>query len=50
MLAMLADADALGSLAGDRRAAVWQSLSQDTSPGRQPLLETWKMTKRFPMN
>jgi error-prone DNA polymerase len=38
-LATLADADALGSLAGDRRAAVWQSLSQASSPGGQPLLE-----------
>ncbi len=36
-LAILADADALASLAGDRRAAVWHSLSQDDSPGRQPL-------------
>ncbi len=39
VLAILADADALGSLAGDRRAAIWQSLSQDTAAGRQPLLD-----------
>ncbi len=38
-LAILADADALGSIAGDRRAAVWHSLSRDANPGRQPLLE-----------
>jgi error-prone DNA polymerase len=38
-LAILADADALGSLAGDRRAAIWQSLSQNTTAGRQPLLD-----------
>jgi error-prone DNA polymerase len=38
-LAMLADADALGSLAGDRRAAVWHSLSHDHSPGHQPLFQ-----------
>lgn len=39
VLAILADADALGSLAGDRRAAIWQSLSQNTTAGRQPLLD-----------
>ena len=38
-MATLADADALGSLAGDRRAAVWHSLSQEKSPGGQPLFE-----------
>ncbi len=38
-LATLADADALGSLAGDRRAAVWHSLSRDHSPGHQPLFQ-----------
>ena len=38
-LAILADADALASLSGDRRAAVWQSLGQDKSPGSTPLLE-----------
>lgn len=36
-LAMLADADALGSLSGDRRAAIWHSLGQDEKPGSQPL-------------
>ena len=39
-LATLADADALASLAGDRRAAVWHSLSQEAEPGHQPLLES----------
>ncbi len=39
MLATLADADALGSISGDRRAAVWLSLGQETCPGDQPLLE-----------
>jgi error-prone DNA polymerase len=39
-LATLADADALGSLAGNRRAAVWHSLSQEVSPGGQPLFES----------
>jgi error-prone DNA polymerase len=38
-LAILADADALGSIAGDRRAAVWHSLSRDANPGSHPLLE-----------
>ncbi len=37
--AVLADADALASLAGDRRAAVWQSLGQDQTPGTTPLLD-----------
>ncbi|QDT08665.1 error-prone DNA polymerase [Planctomycetes bacterium K23_9] len=38
-IATLADADALGSLASDRRAAVWQSLAQEQSPGCTPLLD-----------
>lgn len=38
-LATLADADALNSLAGDRRAAVWHSLSRDHRPGNQPLFQ-----------
>jgi error-prone DNA polymerase len=33
----LADADALGSLSGDRRAAIWHSLAQEENPGSQPL-------------
>ncbi|MDA8746359.1 error-prone DNA polymerase, partial [Rubripirellula amarantea] len=37
VLAILADADALGSLAGDRRAAVWQSLGREEDPNSQPL-------------
>jgi error-prone DNA polymerase len=36
-LAILADADALGSLAGDRRAAVWHSLGHQAKPIDQPL-------------
>jgi error-prone DNA polymerase len=36
-LAMFADADALGSLSEDRRAAIWHSLGQDEKPGSQPL-------------
>lgn len=39
VLATLADADALASIAGDRRAAIWHSLSQEKSPGGQPLFE-----------
>ena len=39
VLATLADADALGSLAGDRRAAVWQSLGRNEAPDRQPLFD-----------
>jgi len=37
-MATLADADAFSSIAGDRRAAVWQSLAQEKHPGGQPLL------------
>ena len=37
-ISILADADALKSLASDRRAAVWQSLAQEQSPGNMPLL------------
>jgi error-prone DNA polymerase len=40
VVATLADADALGSLASDRRAAVWQSLAQEQSPGCTPLLDS----------
>jgi error-prone DNA polymerase len=38
-IATFADADAFCSLAGDRRAAVWQSLGQAQTPGGQPLLD-----------
>jgi error-prone DNA polymerase len=37
-IATLADADALASIAQDRRAAVWQSLAQDDSGDSMPLL------------
>jgi error-prone DNA polymerase len=37
--AILADADALRSMSGDRRAAVWQSLAVEQTPGGMPLLE-----------
>ncbi len=37
ILTILADADALRSLASDRRAAVWQALAQDKSPRDAPL-------------
>ncbi|MEM9368430.1 MAG: error-prone DNA polymerase, partial [Planctomycetota bacterium] len=37
-MALLADADALHSLAQDRRSAVWQSLAMDKEPGAMPLL------------
>ncbi len=38
VLATLADADALHSLADDRRAAIWQALGQEKSPRDMPLL------------
>ncbi|WP_164102191.1 error-prone DNA polymerase [Candidatus Laterigemmans baculatus] len=38
-LARLADADALGSLAADRRAALWETLAQERRPREMPLLE-----------
>lgn len=40
LLKTLADADALASLAGNRRAAVWQSLAQEKTPGGTPLFDT----------
>tara|TARA_R110002049_G_scaffold2750_10_gene22464 strand:- start:116126 stop:119371 length:3246 start_codon:yes stop_codon:yes gene_type:complete len=39
VIATLADADAFGSIAGDRRAAIWQSLAQEKHAGNQPLLD-----------
>jgi error-prone DNA polymerase len=39
VISLLADADALSSLAGDRRAAVWQALGQASKPGDAPLLD-----------
>ena len=39
-LSILADADALISLAGDRRAAIWQSLGQAEDPASHPLFGT----------
>ena len=38
-ISTLADADALSGLAGDRRAAIWQSLGQASDPGESPLLD-----------
>jgi len=35
----LADADALRSISGDRRAAVWESLAQESEPGLRPLFD-----------
>jgi error-prone DNA polymerase len=39
LLAMLSDADALCSISGDRRAAVWQSLGQDPKPRGESLFD-----------
>ncbi|MGV3484361.1 MAG: error-prone DNA polymerase [Planctomycetaceae bacterium] len=39
ILTILADADALRSLACDRRAAVWQALAQEKSPRPTPLFD-----------
>ncbi|MGB0597705.1 MAG: error-prone DNA polymerase [Rubripirellula sp.] len=47
-LAILADADALGSLAGDRRAAIWHSLLHEESPREQPLFENLSEDDRVP--
>jgi error-prone DNA polymerase len=47
-LAILADADALGSLAGDRRAAIWHSLWHDDSPKEQPLFENMDVDDPLP--
>lgn len=39
VLAILADADALGSVSGDRRAAVWDALDRDDAIGTRPLFD-----------
>ena len=39
VLSRLADADALGSISGDRRAAVWDALDRDDAVGTRPLLD-----------
>lgn len=39
ILATLADADALSSVSGDRRAAVWESLGQETGPREESLFD-----------
>ncbi len=38
-LGLLADADALGSLTSNRRAALWEALAQEDHPGDRPLLD-----------
>ena len=38
VLSTLSDADALASICGDRRAAVWDSLDREEHPERRPLL------------
>lgn len=38
-LRLLADADALGSLSANRRAALWEALAQEAHPGDRPLLD-----------
>lgn len=48
MISLLADADALSGLAGDRRAAVWQSLGQAAKPGESPLLEDLEDDEALP--
>lgn len=39
VLTTLADADALGSITEDRRAAIWHSLAQENSTATRPLLD-----------
>jgi len=48
-LTILADADALHSLANDRRAAVWHSLAQDKSPGEKPLFAAFDEDDDVPL-
>ena len=48
VLATLADSDALANLSGDRRAAVWQSLGQDTDPDQSPLLQSLEDDEPIP--
>lgn len=46
VLARLADADALGSLAEDRRAALWETLAQDRTPREMPLWDAVEENSR----
>ena len=47
-IAKLADANAFHSLSGDRRAAVWDSLAQEASPEKMPLLEQVDCDEQVP--
>jgi len=49
LLTRLADAGALSSLAGHRRAAIWQSLAQEKSPGSLSLLEATGADEEEPL-
>lgn len=48
VLATLADADALASIAQDRRAAVWQSLATDDASASMPLLQSLQPDRSVP--
>lgn len=47
-IAILADADALASIADDRRAAVWQSLATDDASDSMPLLQSLEPDRSVP--
>jgi len=47
-IAILADADALSSIAQDRRAAVWQSLATDDASASMPLLQSLEPDRSVP--
>ncbi len=48
ILSALADADALSSLSGDRRAAIWQSLGQETGPRTTSLFDSVEDAEEVP--
>ncbi|OYP36741.1 error-prone DNA polymerase [Rhodopirellula sp. MGV] len=48
VVSLLADADALKGLVGDRRAAVWQSLGQSDDPQNAPLLDSLDEDEALP--
>ena len=48
IVSLLADADALSSLSGNRRAAIWQSLGQETEPQKDSLFESLEDSEDVP--
>ncbi|QDT62741.1 Error-prone DNA polymerase [Stieleria bergensis] len=48
VLSLLADADVLSDLVGDRRAAIWMALGQDDDPASSPLFSSIEDDEEIP--